>query len=157
MGGGGISCDGTSLVPNNPRVDFLGLFFPPPAYTGIHRTLFLFWFRADALNWAWGISEAWVGFRVFWAPSHQQHFRSNPRQEEAWRAMAPRPTSTRALNSGFPNRCESAPAGAAQALCNSVGLQRSCKRWCEWLPGVVLGLGTLEKGGYSLSRPGWEF
>ena len=28
------------------------------------------------------------------------------------------------------------------------------ERWCEWLWGVVLCPGTLEKGGYSLSRPG---
>ena len=28
----------------------VGLVFPPPAYAGIHPTLFLFGFRADALN-----------------------------------------------------------------------------------------------------------
>ena len=33
---------------------------------------------------------------------------------------------------------------------NSLGLHRGSKRWCEWLPDVVLGPGALEK-------PGWEF
>ena len=39
----------------------------------------------------------------------------------------------------------------------SFGLHCSFKQWCEWLSDVVLGPGTLEKGGYGLSRPGWEF
>ena len=47
--GGGISGDGTSLVPNKPGVG-VGLFFPPPACAGIRPTLIPVWFRADALN-----------------------------------------------------------------------------------------------------------
>ena len=50
-----------------------------------------------------------------------------------------------------------APGGAAYALNHSLGLHSSSKQWCEWLPDIVLGPGTLEKGGYGLSRPGWEF
>ena len=50
-----------------------------------------------------------------------------------------------------------ASGAAAHALHNSLGLHSSSKRWCEWLPGVVLGPGTLEKGGCGLSRPGWQF
>ena len=50
-----------------------------------------------------------------------------------------------------------APGGAAHALNHSLGLHSSSKQWCESLPDVVLGPGTLEKGGYGLSRPGWEF
>ena len=46
---------------------------------------------------------------------------------------------------------------AAHAQHNFLGLHSSSKRWRLWLPGVVLGPGTLEKGGYELSRPGWEF
>ena len=40
---------------------------------------------------------------------------------------------------------------------DSLGLRSSSKRWCEWLLGVVLGPGTLEKGEYGLRRPGWQF
>ena len=50
-----------------------------------------------------------------------------------------------------------APGGAAHALDHSLGLHSTSKQWCESLPDVVLGPGTLEKGGYGLSRPGWEF
>ena len=42
-GKGGISGDGTSLVPNTPKV--VGFFFPPPACAGICPTLFPFRFR----------------------------------------------------------------------------------------------------------------
>ena len=49
------------------------------------------------------------------------------------------------------------PGGAAHALHHSLGLHSTSKQWCESLPDVVLGPGTLEKGGYGLSRPGWEF
>ena len=49
MWGGGISRDGASLVPNKPRTGVL-VSFPPPAYAGIHPTLYLFGFRANALN-----------------------------------------------------------------------------------------------------------
>ena len=47
------------------------------------------------------------------------------------------------------------PGGAARWSSRShnfLGLHSRSKRWCEWLPGVVLGPGTLEKGGYGLSR-----
>ena len=35
---------------NKPRTWCVGFSFPPPAYAGIHPTLYLFGFRADALN-----------------------------------------------------------------------------------------------------------
>ena len=50
MWGGGISCDGASLVPNKPRTGVLVSSFPPHAYAGIHPTLYLFGFWANALN-----------------------------------------------------------------------------------------------------------
>ena len=47
--------------------------------------------------------------------------------------------------------------GAAHAQHNSLGLHSKSKRWCLSLSGAVLGPGTLEEGGYGLSRPEWEF
>ena len=44
----------------------------------------------------------------------------------------------------------------APALNHSLGLHSTSKQWCKSLPDVVLGPGTLEKGGYGLSGPGWE-
>ena len=38
--GGGISCDGTSLVPNEARIRVL-VILPTPAYAGIDPSLFL--------------------------------------------------------------------------------------------------------------------
>ena len=61
MGGGGISCDGASLLPNKPRTGVLAQFFPPPAYAGIHPTLNLFGFRANALN----SHSPWSGLERF--------------------------------------------------------------------------------------------
>ena len=51
QGCGGAACYATA----HPRAQqtkswCVGLFFPPPAYAGIRPTLFLFGFRADALN-----------------------------------------------------------------------------------------------------------
>ena len=40
-----------------------------------------------------------------------------------------------------------APGGAAHALHNSLGLHSNSKRRCDWLPGVMLGPGSLEKVG----------
>ena len=49
MWGGGISCDGASRAQQTKNW-CVGFSFPPPAYAGIHPTLYLFGFRADALN-----------------------------------------------------------------------------------------------------------
>ena len=59
--GGGISCDRASLLPNKPRTGVLAQFFPPPAYAGIHPTLYLFGFRANALN----SHSPWSGLERF--------------------------------------------------------------------------------------------
>ena len=51
QGCGGAACLAMALflVPNKPRRG-VGFSFPPPAYAGIHPTLYLFGFRANALN-----------------------------------------------------------------------------------------------------------
>ena len=51
------------------------------------------------------------------------------------------------------------PGSCTSTSCstNFLDLHGTCKRWCEWQPDVVLSPGTLEKGGYGLSRPWWEF
>ena len=52
QGCGGAACLATALflVPNKPRTGVLVSLPPPPAYAGIHPTLYLFGFRANALN-----------------------------------------------------------------------------------------------------------
>ena len=50
MWGGGISRDGASLVPNKPRTGVLVSLSHLLLYAGIHPTLYLFGFRANALN-----------------------------------------------------------------------------------------------------------
>ena len=131
-----------------------------------------------AFFWVWtGFGS---GFRVFWPPSTTpcladpkfQHFPGHLLEtagQWAPRATPRKPPRPRSLGLGFLNESQKrrrgplggapapAPGGAAHALNHSLGLHSTSKQWCESLPDVVLGPGTLEKGGYGLSRPGWEF
>ena len=49
-GGGGMSRDGAFSRGQQTKNWCVGFSFPPPAYAGIHPTLYLFGFRASALN-----------------------------------------------------------------------------------------------------------
>ena len=108
---------------------------PPPADPGIQR------FQANLLGWSGRVPSGAPGRTSRSTRSLGLGFLFNSPEKGGplGRATAP------------------APGGAAHALHNSLGLHSSSKLWCEWLPGMCLGPGTLEKGGYGLSRPGWEF
>ena len=107
----------------------VGLFFPPPAYAGIRPTLFLFRFRADALNsgfffnsekttgHAGGVSCKGLLRGLLQGPSARVS-RPPPGRSGQWAPERPAPQ----------------PKIARFRVTNNLGIHRrssSSKQWCE--------------------------
>ena len=127
-GGGGISCDDTSLVLNKPVAY-------PSQRLHMQASIQLYSFScflADILKKSHLSLNFWTE-RCLKGRSKSlfQLFRSNLGALKLRFRVWGYCTSTW--------RCSSR---STQPL----GLHSSSKRWCEWLSGVVLGAGTLEKG-----------
>ena len=127
-------------------------FLFPTAYAGIHPTLYLFGFRANALNshsplLRLGSGLKWAFFLLTFRDL--RGVRGPPAASEG----PPNPFRACFFGAG-PAGGFRRPAGAPPG---ALGGLRGPPRACGGCPGRILGPGSLEKGGYGLSRPGWEF